>query len=315
MEIGTRQHFFARVVTEMFFMGFFTCLVLPCTLALVTTRARVPALLKIALAAIFLSSIATIAVDILVYLKYYDQGVNSYPTPLYRPRVALRICNSALSQSVVTMRCIQLWRNNRYVVLVNALLLLATIVTGFYGLTRKSNTIRYYVDIYYWTSMTATGLLSAIIIVRTCWMRRQIYRQYSVTYNIYPKFNMLVDAGIGYPLIAFIDRFIPVTALRASFVPLAGITCGLIVLQTALGRNSRDIAEVIMEAERAGTPILDTLCGSMGPSLPALNPSMVSQISQGAHLQVQGDSRSPRSPAQPERKASILSTINPNTAV
>ena len=99
--------------TEMFFMGertfeethlwligpiiltgFLSCLAFPCAVVLVTFRARVPMLLRVALVATFLSAIASISVDVLVYLRYYDQGIDQYPLQLYRPRTALRLCNS-----------------------------------------------------------------------------------------------------------------------------------------------------------------------------------------------------------------------------
>ncbi|KAG2004730.1 hypothetical protein CC2G_003255 [Coprinopsis cinerea AmutBmut pab1-1] len=286
MELGYRDELLLSVLIEYFFLGYYWYLVLTCTLALLLSRMRLPGLLQLVLVTMFLISVAALSVDTIVVYREIDSPSGSYPFQLRRPRVILRVGNSAISQAIVSTRCLKLWPRNKFAMAATAVLFSASIATGIFGVSGDPSSIRGQMLVYNWTNMASTGILSGVIIARTLWMRKQVTKVYDpVHLDCYPKINMLIDSGIGFPVLALIDRLIPFNPLQAALVQIAGITAGRIILQTALGRNPRCVESLmkeLSEQQRSSTPVLDTIFGStMGPSLPAgidRTASMQSQI-------------------------------------
>ncbi|EFI26671.1 hypothetical protein CC1G_15442 [Coprinopsis cinerea okayama7 len=243
MELGYRDELLLSVLIEYFFLGYYWYLVLTCTLALLLSRMRLPGLLQLVLVTMFLISVAALSVDTIVVYREIDSPSGSYPFQLRRPRVILRVGNSAISQAIVSTRCLKLWPRNKFAMAATAVLFSASIATGIFGVSGDPSSIRGQMLVYNWTNMASTGILSGVIIARTLWMRKQVTKVYDpVHLDCYPKINMLwvvlpvpfvvhpnsqparrcrIDSGIGFPVLALIDRLIPFNPLQAALVQIA----------------------------------------------------------------------------------------------
>ncbi|PPR07887.1 hypothetical protein CVT24_005624 [Panaeolus cyanescens] len=224
---------FESFLYGMYFMTFGFCMY-----TLYVNRRTMLWPLGVAAVLMFAISTTDIIISVHMLLHYIIHG-RSVPVGNSYPKYILFITNNVIADCLLLYRCYMVWSRSKRIVVVPALLLLASTVWGYISTISTSARDRERLSVYLWLTL---GLNVAITAVTESGAIYSLYTLLCLTVN-----SVVLDVGL---------------------VQVVGLVPTLIIVQVGLGRSVQDIDSTVAmhrtERRSSSTPVLDTIFSSSG---------------------------------------------------